>query len=429
MKKIIFTICASNYIGLAGVLEASIKQHNENVSFLIFVADESLSNDELKTLPANVLIAKNVLNIPIEQWYQMAFKYDLTEFCTSIKPSCFKYIFNEFESESVIYLDPDILTFGNLDSIYKKLDLYSIILTPHLTIIEKQYSGKIKEKSLLYSGIYNLGFLALKCDASSRKLLDWWEVRLKDRCYQSMMESYFTDQKWMDFIPAFFPDKLLVCSDLGLNLAPWNFYEREIIIDGDLLKVRNRIDKNDGKTYPLIFVHFSGFNYIELMNGKISKSNIDDLEIPEDIRLLFKRYSSALTNSKFLKYIEIPYSYNYFSNKTSISKVYRRLFRRLLEDGKILNSPFSSDGKFFSLLKNGGLVNSSLLMADKVTIRNSENIDSKILMINKFLKFIFRVLGPVTFFKLMKLLRLYSIVENHVYLIDDSYRNEFQIRS
>ena len=429
MNKIIFTICASNYIGLARVLETSIIQYNDNVTFLIFVADESLSNDELDALPANILAAKSVLDIATEQWYQMAFKYDLTEFCTSIKPSCFKYIFSKFEPESVIYLDPDILTFGNFDDIYKKLDRYSILLTPHLTTIEEQYSGKIKEKSLLYSGIYNLGFLALKCDASSRKLLDWWEVRLKDRCYQSMMESYFTDQKWMDFIPAFFPDKLLICSDLGLNLAPWNFYEREVVLDCEVLKVVNRIDRNDSKVYPLTFVHFSGFNYIELMNGKISKSNIDDLEIPKDIRKLFAQYSIALTNSDFLRYIEIPYSYNYFSNKNVISKVHRRLFRRLLEDGKSFSCPFSSDGEFFISLKNGGLINKSLAVSDKSTMNNSRNIESKILLINRFLMFVFRVIGPANFFKLVRLLRLFSIVENHIYLIDDTYRIKFKIRN
>jgi len=210
MRKIAFTICAKNYIGLAQVLESSIKKFNNDIDFYIFVADEFETKNEV--LPINVLISRDVLPISYENWNQMSFKYDLTEFCTSIKPICFNYILNNFNPDSCIYFDPDILVFNSLKSVYEKLTTSSIVLTPHITTIENKYTGKLKEQNLLFSGMFNLGFLALKNDINSRKMLNWWEIRLEDRCFKDTMESYFTDQKWMDFLPSLFPENIHISS-------------------------------------------------------------------------------------------------------------------------------------------------------------------------------------------------------------------------
>jgi hypothetical protein len=40
MKNCVFTIVAKNYIGLAQILEESLKDKNPDVDFFIFVADE-----------------------------------------------------------------------------------------------------------------------------------------------------------------------------------------------------------------------------------------------------------------------------------------------------------------------------------------------------------------------------------------------------
>ena len=95
MKNCAFTIVAKNYIGLAQILEKSFLLYNQDVDFKIFVADELFDVSE-NSLPNNVYEAKKILkNVPEEQWYEMAFKYNLTEFCTSIKPFIFSYLKKE----------------------------------------------------------------------------------------------------------------------------------------------------------------------------------------------------------------------------------------------------------------------------------------------------------------------------------------------
>lgn len=429
MKKIAFTICAKNYIGLALALEQSIKEYNDDVEFLIFVADEFSEEEEIEDLPENIIIAKDAIGISHDQWNQMSFKYDLTEFCTSIKPSCFKYVFKEFNADACIYFDPDILVFNSLDTIYNKLESNSIVVTPHITTIQDIYTGKLNERNLLYSGMFNLGFMALKKDDNAKKMLDWWEIRLEDRCFQNMMENYFTDQKWIDFLPSFFPTQLLVSHDLGLNVAPWNFYEREIINEDNSFFVKNRIKKEVDTVYPLTFVHFSGFNYKALINGDIVQGNIKEFGIYPDYQKIFDLYSDFIKQSDFSRYVQLSYSYGCFSNQVSISSVYRKLFRRLYEDEKITSNPFEANNSFYLSLKQAKLINENMLKTDKVSIETAENVEQKTLMINKLLKALFKCIGANRFFMLMRLMRLYSKIENHVYLIDKSYLKNFKIRN
>ncbi|MBQ4013138.1 MAG: hypothetical protein II607_04395, partial [Bacteroidales bacterium] len=84
-KKAAFTIVAKNYIGLATILGESLKRHDPDVDFRIFVADEKAA--EMPKLPGEVVFARDVLGYTEDEWTDMSFKYDLTAFCTSIKPA------------------------------------------------------------------------------------------------------------------------------------------------------------------------------------------------------------------------------------------------------------------------------------------------------------------------------------------------------
>lgn len=339
-----------------------------------------------------------------------------------------KHFLYNLDATTCIYLDPDILVFHSFDTIYQELQKYSIILTPHITTIETHYTGDLPESGLLYTGMFNLGFLALKSDLSSSKMLEWWECRLEDRCFQNKMESYFTDQKWMDFLPSFFSKELLISFHLGMNLAPWNFYEREIFVSDGKYYVRNRFtDSTMPEAVPLIFVHFSGFNYNFLLESKVSQDNIS-LRAYSDIDLIMNEYSIALKDSLFSKFVKMPYSFAYFTNGIEITKTYRRLYRRITEDGNIMEKPFDAEGKFYSALKNSGVLNRNLTLADKKSVARLEGVSRKLSIINRIFYYSFKLLGSEKFFMLVRLMRIYSKVENHVYLIDDKYLRTPKIR-
>lgn len=427
MNNCIFTICAKNYIGLAEVLKQSIINNNKDIDFIIFVADEIDSDDYSINNISNIYIAKDVLDITQEKWNEMSFKYDLTEFCTSIKPLCFKYIFKNLKYSKCIYLDPDILVYNSLDFIYDTLNSKSIILTPHIVNIEEKYTGDLKENGFLSTGVFNLGFLALKNNIETFSMLRWWANRLENECYRDVIESYFTDQKWMNFIPCFFDEENIhISKHLGLNLAPWNFFERELNdINGDLY-VKYRSKKDNNVSYPLVFVHYSGFDYSSLRLGEIKQGNIQGLSINEDLKPIFKIYSEKIINSNFHKFSSLKYTYNYFNNNVPINIVYRRLYRRLHKDNKIKTNPFDTSipNGLYNLLLLKKIINKDSSIVDKSTKYNVSNIDKKLKWINKFSIILFKLLGVNKYFLLVKLLRSYSRIENQVHLIDKEYLNK-----
>ena len=70
------------------------------------------------------LINKNDVSYKLSnesKWYEMAFKYDITEFCTSIKPKTLLYMLSK-GFDKVIYFDPDIMFFSSVAPIFDALD-------------------------------------------------------------------------------------------------------------------------------------------------------------------------------------------------------------------------------------------------------------------------------------------------------------------
>ncbi|MDT3388839.1 MAG: hypothetical protein LIR46_13950, partial [Bacteroidota bacterium] len=107
----------------------------------------------------------------------MAFKYDLTEFCTSVKPGCMQYLFKQ-GYENVIYMDPDIFVFAPLDEIFVKLQDYDVVLTPQIAGIHEDYTGELPEWAMNVNGVFNLGFCAMRQSNISNNILRWWHKRL-----------------------------------------------------------------------------------------------------------------------------------------------------------------------------------------------------------------------------------------------------------
>ncbi len=428
MKNCVFTIVAKNYIGLAQILEESLKAKNSDVDFFIFVADEFSETKDEKILPKNIIIAKDNLNISESQWTDMSFKYDLTEFCTSIKPSVFSYFLNSTDYDKIIYLDPDIYIYNSLNPVFEILDNQSIVLTPHITTIQNEFNGDRSESGLLSTGVFNLGFCAIKRSLSSQKMISWWHHRLVDKCYIDSYDSYYTDQKWMDFLPCFFTsEELHVSLHLGMNIAPWNFFEREIFIENDILKVKNREGESNNSIFPVLFVHYSGYNYSELKKGNVIQNNISNIKEYDDVKLLTDVYANAIQEKKdvFDKYINEKYSFNFYENGFVIKSFHRRIYRSLVIKGeyRFLN-PFSTDEySLYYILKNKGMMKHSVINLDKITKENLKGVDRKLKIFNVVTRFLYKIIGVEKYLLFIRLLRSFGRYESQIHIVDKKYDN------
>lgn len=436
IKQTVFTICARNYYGLSKVLKQSVMRNNPDVEFLVFIADGIRESEQHKfsddAIDATVAIGSAIGQ---EKFREMAFKYNLTEFCTAIKPLCFQYIFANTGCDQSIYLDPDILVFSPLDDVFAILASRSIVLTPHI-VFPSLFEGKRPDRGLLATGLFNLGFLGLSRSNVSEELLTWWGSRLLDQCFIDSHDALFTDQKWMDFVPSLFPSEAICClRSLGMNMAPWNFHERQILVEADgsfSVVRRNHPDKPldiQAKNLvgnKLVFVHFSGFDYKKFCEGSVAQYNIDGLNIYNDLAPIIDRYMQEIQALKttVVDFLGSPYRYAKFDNGKPILAFHRRMYRAALDAGMKLGDPFTTqNGSFFSMLAKASLVleNPGHASFEKLNKNNMPEIGRKLSIFNTLMRAVKQVLGFKKYMLLLRLMRPYSRPESQLHLIDRRY--------
>ncbi|MFT3737375.1 MAG: hypothetical protein QM786_01320 [Breznakibacter sp.] len=324
----IFTICAKNYLAQALTLKGSVQKHNPDTDFFIFLADENTNQfGDLNVIELNESWIPN--------WKSMAFKYNVIEFSTSIKPFCFDKLFKN-GYEKVIYLDPDVYVTDNLYFIFENLDKYAIVITPHYNHIEAVYTGSVPEEELLFVGIYNLGFGAIKNNDIGNQVVAWWKNRLENKCYADKEDAYHVDQRWIDFIPGFFPNDVLITHHAGINIAIWNLHERVLSMGNGRYIIS---DMRNGKDYPLLFFHFSGFDpyNTKVVNRRHPRFNIDVFPTLEP---LIKEYAELVYRNNYDMFSKLKYAFNSFHNGYVIMPFHRRLYRKHIEHNNACSDPF-----------------------------------------------------------------------------------------
>lgn len=429
-KNCIFTICAKNYIGLAQALEKSVKQYNDNVDFYIMVSDEFDTGKEPK-VAENVLIAKDILGIDDKLWTNMAFKYNLTEFATCIKPFSIEYFFTKKGYETVCYMDPDTYLFSDFSYIYEKLSKYLVVTAPHITIPDYPYTGDLPDRSFLFNGISNFGFGGFRNHPKTINLMKWWEDRLSILCFGEMLWAVCTDQKWTDFFPAFLGnDECFFSNNLGLNVAPWNYFEREVVKEGETYYVKSRTGASDRKD-KLVFCHFAGYNYRELSAGVVNNQNrmrINNLKYYDDINPLIDEYVKFIYDNRelFNNFLDLPYSYGTFDNGIRIDKLHRRLYNGANTNFGYSKNPFTTAGtdSFYALLSSKGLIvkNVGKVKIDDVSQMNS-GFEKKLRYLYKLLRVFYKVVGYKNYVLFLQFIRRLSLYDNNTFLLGKEYEN------
>ena len=257
-----FTSITANYFAKARVLCKSLKKYNTEAKFILGISDQIPDFIDLREEPFDdVIESKNLKSINNEDIF--FFKHTITELCTAVKPMMALEILQRNDADSVIYLDPDIAVFDNLENLEKMFEKGSILLTPHQLIPEKE-DIYIRQNEILFlkRGTFNFGFFGVKKDAQGIAFLNWWMARLENYCFDDNYDvlkelthegllGLFTDQKWADLIPSYF-DNYKILREPGYNVCTWNLSGRTIKEYAE-----NKFSVNDK---PLYFYHFSGFD-------------------------------------------------------------------------------------------------------------------------------------------------------------------------
>lgn len=325
----IFTIVASNYLAHASVLSASVGEHHPGLKVIVFLLD---SPPQGLPLPDHLIIVPAEQAFERREWNHRQAHYDILEFATSVKPACFRFLFDHGVRRA-IYLDPDIRLFQRLDLFWRGDDSdEALVLTPHILSPLPDDGCKPDDLSIMRAGLYNLGFAAMRDTPDVRALLDWWDAKLHHLCLRDIREGVFTDQKWMDYAPLLLRSSA-VLEHPGFNVAYWNLHERI----PRHAQGRWRVENGKGEDHDLVFFHFSGF---AAGRDRISThENRFGGQPPGDAQRLFQEYAGALAKAGVQEFraIEVPRAV--FHDGTAWDSACRALYRQAIAEGLELGDP------------------------------------------------------------------------------------------
>jgi hypothetical protein len=323
-----FTSFTYAYLARARVLAQSVRRMHPDWTIWAVVTDRAPDN-----LPSDALASFDAVidarDLPIPGFRGWIFRHDVVEACTAVKGAMLCHLLAE-GAEKVIYLDPDIAVFAPLDPVLERLEAASIVLTPHQT--EPNEAGlavRDNERGSMRYGIFNLGFLGVRNDATGRAFAAWWAERLGEACFDAPEQGLFTDQKYCDLVPGLFAG-VHIERDPGYNVASWNVNRRPLAF--------NRHGELTAAGRLLRFYHFTKIDGPgAVMTERYAGDNVE-------VHELVGWYRRALADAAIPAAQLHPWHYGAFSDGTAIPRAARLLLRDRRDIAAAFPDPFDASG-------------------------------------------------------------------------------------
>jgi lipopolysaccharide biosynthesis glycosyltransferase len=279
---------------------------NPGLKFVYILADKINGRVSADFFGACDYIEAEELNI--QNIEDLVNTYNIIEFNTALKPFAITYLKKKYNASKIIYFDPDIIVFGKLNELISNLDNYDFIVTPHILtpIVNDEYYQH--QQGALNTGIFNLGFIAVNYNESSRAIIDWWCFHMRDHGHSNSLLGEFYDQKIMNLLPVF-SEKLLIEKNPGYNVAGWNIHERVITKSNNEFLVNGM---------PLIFYHYSG---AILENRSTLVSTYNNLKVTPTLSELLDLYKKKLYDNDYFKMKTIACHYDLKPNIHKASRI------------------------------------------------------------------------------------------------------------
>lgn len=332
----VFTSICMNYLPKALTLGESLKKTNKNIKFIVILLEREIPKEwpeKAEKLVDEVILAKD---LDFEDFDKFIFKHSIVEASTSVKGHALVHLLKKYD-DKVVYIDPDIKVYSSLNELSKLLDEYPIILTPHVTIPEKnEFDIQNNELCALQHGVYNLGFVAVNSTKEGIKFAEWWRDRLELYCYDDIPRGIFTDQRWCDLVPAYFD--VYILKNPGYNMAPWNLSTRKISMKNNKIMVNN--------DYQLVFFHYSGFD-----SG--ANETVFNYYVPDKDNQIYKlrdEYISEMNANGQGFLGNYKWSYSQYFNGEEIEKNVRIKYRDLKIFNTIDTNPFALSNNHLNML-------------------------------------------------------------------------------
>lgn len=345
MKVTCFSSFTFAYLNRARVLYSTLRKFHSDWNLVALITDEPPAGFRFNPAsePFDQVVYAEDLGIPdFKAWL---FKHDVVEVCTAVKGP-FLHQACATGADAVIYLDPDTALFSSLSPLLGWLENDDILLTPHLVDANTERQAIFdNDLSASRTGIFNLGFVAVKAGGEGARFGQWWNDRLLEFCYDDIPAGMFVDQKWCDHVPALF-DRVKVVRDPGYNVASWNLSQRQVAIGKD-----GAITVNG---QPLRFWHFTKLGPTgDAMTKRYAGENHAVYEI-------WRWYKDQVAAATEPAIPERYWAYGAYGDGTPIARAHRLVWRDRADLRERFPDPFSIEGGgYLGWLRNEGLAERS----------------------------------------------------------------------
>lgn len=239
----ICTILTKDYLVQGLTLYSSLKRHTPRFQFWVLCVDQ-LTYDLLERLQLENVHLVSVQTMATRKLTRLKSKRQLHEFCWTLKSSFLSYVIkNNFNVDSVLYMDADLFFYQDCREIYDDWGESSVYLT-------KLWLPPSWEKKV---GKYSAGLIGIKRDKSGRATLESWRRKCLHWCYDRREKGLWADQKYLDAWPQV-ASGVRISANVGINAGPWN------------IKRNYAVDEKEGSlrfgSRKLVCYHFSGFRIL-----------------------------------------------------------------------------------------------------------------------------------------------------------------------
>lgn len=323
MKIAIYTSCALNYYAKALALVQSARRNSPGATVTLCLCD--VLPDSID--PVTDGFARCWTPPDLGYGPGWIFEHNIMELCTAVKGKALVELMKiEPDADLYVYLDPDVYIYNDLSAVLDYMGEASIGLVPHILAVEQTDIGvRMTEMSVTEHGIYNLGHLFVRNDANGRALAAWWQDRLDRYCFDDRQFGLFTDQRWMDLVPAVF-DGVAILRQPNLDVASWNIAGRRLwteLPEGHVAGAP--IDERQFRVndYPLLTYHFSGTGPTGVhrrVREIFDPANPTAAEIE-------RHYEAAIAANAQAVLEHVPPAYDLFHDGTVVRAEMRKLYR------------------------------------------------------------------------------------------------------
>ena len=184
------------------------------------------------------------------------------------------------DAELISYLDADLFFFSSPAPVFKEFDGGSVLIIGHRYAEEHRY--------LEQYGVYNVGLVSFRNDASGRECLEWWRARCLEWCYDRVEDGRFAHQKYLDDWPERFQN-VVVLRHKGANVAPWNVFQYQVTENNGRVLI-------DGE--ELIFYHYHRLKRLNRWFCDPGLSQFRPSGVSNEIRnLIYRPYLHAMNET------------------------------------------------------------------------------------------------------------------------------------